>query len=232
MQDEFPNYGANVQESTTYTLQGDTTWHMQPQTSTSFVVNITGDILGSSISSSTSNSSENNEGGLREESIEHKQQSTKSSVSSASSSKGPVVEEPLHPAPDPALAFAPNDPHIRLFTGYEGQSSSTKAYYKSSANEAASQHTASSTGVDESEYCIEPLHGAADTKPVVYIVDQHDHFHWYHWLCDVLLLFTIIAMLAVIVCMHVKVKALEERLEKKPKTPRKTISVTKRTVTK
>lgn len=102
--DEFPNYGAATQESDSFKLQADTTWHEQPATSNRFKVSQFGPnvitssssvISTSNISSSSSASSNNYGGNRRPETIAGYTSSSNRSEGSSVNSNSSVSSEEL-----------------------------------------------------------------------------------------------------------------------------------------
>jgi hypothetical protein len=80
IQDEFPNYGSNIQNSPRFALQGDTTWHMQPTASDSYVISPDSMELVVPPTPPSVPSTATNNGGLRDVSIEEKIEQNSSSV--------------------------------------------------------------------------------------------------------------------------------------------------------
>lgn len=215
LQDNLPNYGQNGQHSGDYSLYGDTTWHEQPFASPSYQLTINQGVSSSASSSSVNNgqnntaNQNNQEGGLREESLANKTSSSQSSIlpppfSSQSSSE--------------ALAFAPNEPNIRLYVG--GESSSP---LKPSHGSATESTTSSSTEAIDSEStssqqivpCTEPTHSAATPVTVVNAEYTLKHFKpsWHNRCIHLLFVFIFTLLTAVCILQERKIRGLRHSIE-------------------
>jgi hypothetical protein len=165
VQGEFPNYAQNIQGSNNFSLQGDTTWYMQPAVSPSFAINAVNTSAASVASSSaisvvsTTTVTGN---GLRDESLQNRQspQGEADDVPNTTNNDNQASSEALRPAANSSassdeLEFNPitnPDTTVRLVTG-EGSSetvtSESTGINQSSARTITSSNTDGQSTTDQ-----------------------------------------------------------------------------------
>jgi hypothetical protein len=218
VQPELPNYGSNTQVSDRFSLNGDTTWHMQPSISNSYQMQISmPTIVSSSMSSTTSATEIPDSSGLRPESIDNKSPSSnqQSSINSAT--------------PSESLIFSPS---ITRFPSLFGSvfGSHAAADEQSRSSESTVQNSVSSkvtgtTNPNQGSTCTNTTgtkcqntisaevlrkENSAMFRALLSSIYAPRHTHTVYWVNDVLLLLIILIQFVLTAYLCVKVVTLKK----------------------